>query len=88
MKPDDKLKLVIKLNDKMLHCIVIQSDDNYEVLLYNIGIATIQLNKNEKWVQLSGPTLPDEFIGEVGLNIEASHRQELFADNWFDILSL
>jgi hypothetical protein len=81
MKPDDKLKLVIKLNDKMLHCIVIQSNDNYEVLLYNMGIATIKLNQNEKWVQLSGPSLPEEFIGEIGSNIEATHRQELFADN-------
>jgi hypothetical protein len=81
MKPNDKLELVIKYKYKVLHCIVIQNESNYQVLLNDIDVATIQLNKSEKWVQLNGPHLPEEFIGEVGMHIEASHRQELFAEN-------
>ena len=81
MKPNDKLKLSIKLDNEVLHCLVIQSDANYQVLIYNSEIATIQLNKSEKWVQLNGPRLPEEFVCEIGSHIEASYRQELFAEN-------
>ena len=81
MKPNDKLKLTIEYNRHVLHCIVIQNESNYQVLLNNIDVATIQLNKNEKWVQLNGHRLPEEFVGEIGSRIEASYRQELFAEN-------
>ncbi|MEO6851492.1 MAG: hypothetical protein ABI166_12705 [Mucilaginibacter sp.] len=81
MKPNDKLKLVINYNNVEIHCIVVQNEKNYQVLLNDTSVATIQLNQSEKWVQLNGFRLPSGLVGELGLYIEASHRRELFAEN-------
>lgn len=80
MKPDDRLQFDMKLDHKIWHCELLQNEGNYLLLLDNQETASIQLNKNEKWAQLSGRKLPPELIDEAGSRIEASYREELFGN--------
>jgi hypothetical protein len=81
MDPDSKLLFAIKLNDKMMSCKVIPENENYYIQLDDTDVATIRLNQSDRWVQLNGSRLPNEFIEEVGSRIEARYREKLFAEN-------
>ena len=81
MEPGSKMKFLVKLYNKLMLCIVIPEDSRYYVQLDGADVAIIKLNEYEKWIQLTGRRLPDEFIYEVGLHIESRYKEDLFADN-------
>ena len=60
-------------NDKAVFCEAVMHDTYYDILFSGVWVAAVQLTENETWIQVSGTTLPQATIDEIGRRIESKY---------------